>query len=224
MSRPHSFMAHPMSIRRVALRISILVSLACCIASAPASAQNRMYKCVDAKGKTYYTQTPPAECLGRDTQIINSKSGSVVNKIEGQLTPEQQAQRDEEKKKKAEQEALAREERRKNTALLNTYSSEKDINDARARALKENEAGIKETEKRIASALKRQKELDSEKEFYVKTAPPPKLAQDLRNNEVDMKNQRELLEVQKKQVSTINTKYGEDKRRFLELTKGGSKR
>ena len=199
-------------------------ALAIGLASSTAQAQGRMYKCVDAKGKTYYTQTPPSECLGRDTEVLSSKSGSVVRKIEGQLTPEQQAQRDEERKKKAELDAQAKEERRKNTALLNTYSSEKDIDDARARALKENEAGIKETEKRIASALKRKKELDDEKEFFAKKALPAKLEQDIRNNEVDMKNQQGLLEVQKKQVSTINAKYDEDKRRYLELTKGGAKR
>ena len=32
---------------------------------AAAQAQGRMYKCVDASGKTFYTQTPPKECLGR---------------------------------------------------------------------------------------------------------------------------------------------------------------
>ena len=224
MFKSHSFTVPPMLHRTAGFRFLVLVAIACSMAAGTASAQSRMYKCVDAKGKTYYTQTPPAECLGRDTEILNSKSGSVVRKVEGQLTPEQLAQREEEKKKKAEQEAQAREERRKNTALLNTYSSEKDITDARARALKENEAGIAATEKRIAAALKRQKELEGEKEFYVKTTVPAKLAQDIRSNEVDMKNQQGLLDVQKKQVSTINAKYDEDKRRYLELTKGGQKR
>lgn len=203
---------------------ALIVAIAAGLAAGTAVAQSRMYKCTDAKGKTYYTQTPPAECLGRDTQVLSTKSGSVMKKIEGALTPEQQAQRDEEKKKKAEQEALAREERRKNTALLNTYSSEKDIDEARARALKENEAGIAQTEKRIAGALKRKKELDNEKEFYAKKAPPAKLAEDIRNNEVELKNQQGLLDVQKKQVNTINAKYDEDRRRYLELTKGGAKR
>jgi len=202
----------------------IVVAIAAALSAGAAVAQSRMYKCTDAKGKTYYTQTPPAECLGRDTQVLSTKSGSVMKKIEGQLTPEQQAQRDDEKKKKAELEAQAREERRKNTALLNTYSSEKDIADARARALKENESGIAQTEKRIAGALKRRKELDDEKEFYAKQALPAKLGQDIRNNDVELKNQQGLLEVQKKQVSTINAKYDEDRRRYMELTKGGTKR
>src|SRR6266705_3023224 len=41
------------------------------LALAPAAAQERMYKCVDARGKVYYTQVPPPECLGRDTQELN---------------------------------------------------------------------------------------------------------------------------------------------------------
>src|SRR6266508_2069436 len=35
---------------------------------APAAAQERMYKCIDARGRVYYTQVPPPECLRRDTQ------------------------------------------------------------------------------------------------------------------------------------------------------------
>src|SRR6185436_14440661 len=66
----------------------------CGLMAGSAQAQSRMYKCVDAKGKTYYTQTPPAECLGRDTEVLNTKSGSVLKRIEGQLSPEQQAKRE----------------------------------------------------------------------------------------------------------------------------------
>ena len=128
------------------------------LAVAPATAQ-RMYKCVDAKGKVYYTQVPPAECLGRDTQELN-KSGTLMRKSQTPtaLTPEQQKAHEAERKKKLEDEERSKEERRKNMALLNTYSSEKDIDDARGRALKEAQAAIADTEKRIANAHKRKKE------------------------------------------------------------------
>ena len=49
------------------------------LAVAPAAAQQRMYKCVDARGKVYYTQVPPPECLGRDTQELD-KSGTPMRK------------------------------------------------------------------------------------------------------------------------------------------------
>src|SRR3977135_4369910 len=105
------------------------------LALAPAAAQERMYKCVDARGKVYYTQVPPPECLGRDTQELN-KSGSLIrrNPAVVPLTPAQEQAREAERKKKVEEEEKSKEERRKNLALLNTYSSERDIDDARASA------------------------------------------------------------------------------------------
>jgi hypothetical protein len=189
--------------------------------SAHTAAQQHMYKCVDDKGKVYYTQVPPKECIGRDTQEI-SRQGRVTKRTEAALTPEQQAAQEEEKKKQQEQEIAAREEKRKSQALLNTYSSEKDLEEARGRALKDNEVAVQEIERRLAGAEKRKKELDAEKEFYLKKPMPPKLQDEVKSNEVEITNQRDLLEAKKKQVAGINAKYDEDKRRYVELTKGAA--
>lgn len=190
------------------------------LAATPALGQT-MYKCKDARGKTYYTQLPPPECLGRETQELN-RSGTVIHRDEPvrALTPEQQAARAADLKKKQEADEKAKEERRKNLALLNTYASEKDIDNARENALKEAEAAIKDTEKRIADAQQRRKDLDKEKEFYLKKPMPLKLRQDIGNVDIEIKNQNELLEAKKKEISIINAKYDEDKRRYVELTSG----
>jgi hypothetical protein len=200
-------------------RLVLLTSLSVLLA-APAAAQ-RMYKCKDAQGNTYYTEIPPAQCLGRETDVLD-KSGVVVRKNEPAkaLTPEQEAAHEAAAKKKAEDDEKAMEERRKNMALLNTYASEKDIDDARARALDETQAAIVETQKRIDGALQRQKELAAEKEFYVKKPMPAKLRQDISNNEIEIKTQTELLDAKKKQIGIINTKYDDDKQRYILLTKG----
>jgi len=191
------------------------------LAVAPAAAQERMYKCVDAKGKVYYTQVPPPECLGRDTQELN-KSGTLIRKNPAAipLTPAQEQAREAERKKKLEEEERSREERRKNLALLNTYSSERDIEEARTRALAEAQGAIEDTERRIAGAQKRHKELEAEKEFYVKKPMPFKLKQEIANNEIEIENQFALLEAKKKEISTIKAKYDEEKRRYVELTSG----
>src|SRR6266568_8500259 len=200
---------------------TILLLCSTLLAVAPAAAQQRMYKCVDAKGKVYYTQVPPPECLGRDTQELD-KSGTPMRKSQTPtaLTPAQQKAREAELKKKIEAEERAKEERRKNLALLNTYSSERDIDDARARALKEAQDAIEATERSIAGAHKRREELESEKEFYVKKPMPLKLKRDISNNEIEITNQTVLLDAKKKEISTINAKYDEDKRRYMELTSG----
>jgi len=191
------------------------------LAAAPAAAQERMYKCVDARGKVYYTQVPPPECLGRDTQELN-KSGTLIRKNPAviPLSPAQEQAREAERRKKIEDEEKSKEERRKNLALLNTYPSEKDIEDARARALAEAQGAIEDTERSIVGAQKRQKELEAEKEFYVKKPMPFKLKQEIANNEIQIRNQTVLLDAKKKEINTINAKYDEDRRRYIELTSG----
>jgi len=183
----------------------------------------RMHKCTDAKGKVYYTQMPPAECLGRESQEL-SKSGVVVKKNEAALTPEQaaarEAERESERKKKMEDDLRAKEERRKNTALLNTYPTEKDIDEARARALKEIDDAIKDIEKKLFAMRTQQKNFDKEKEFYANKPLPQKLSDNIRRTEADIKAQENLLEAKKKESGVINARYDEDKRRYLELTTG----
>ena len=202
--------------RAIALAFA-LTALACSSASA-----QRKIKCVDAKGKTYYTQIPPPECAGKSTQEL-SKQGRVIKQNEV-LTPEQAAAREADNKKKSEQEQIAREERRKYTALLNTYSSEKDIEDARGRTLKQTEEQIKAIEKRIAAATLRRSNFEKEKEFYSKKPLPAKLTQDIQNNEIEINTQRELLDAKKRETGSINARYDEDKRRYLELTRGSAKK
>jgi len=195
----------------------VVLGLLLALASAPAPAQQRMFKCKDAQGKTYYTQTPPAECQGKEVDEM-SRQGRVVKKGEAPLTPEQIAAREAEDKRKKDEELAAKEEKRKNQALLNTYSSEKDIEDSRERALKQAELAAKDLEKRIAETQKRAKNLASEKEFYAKKPMPKKLEDDIKNNEMDLKVQLDAQAAKKKEVSDINAKYDEDKRRYLELT------
>ena len=202
----------------------LVLSLA---ALAPAVAQQsqpnqRMYKCTDARGHVYYTQVPPRECLGRETTELN-KSGSVIKRSERAPTSTEVQAREADKKKKAESDERAREERRKNTALLNTYSSEKDIEDQRARALKEAQDAIAASERAIVGAQKRQKELEAEKEFYTKKPMPAKLKQEMSNVDIEIKNQNALLEAKKREISTINARYDEDKRRYVELTAAAKK-
>ena len=195
----------------------VVLGIVFALAVAPAFAQQAMFKCKDDKGKTYYTQTPPPECLGKEMNEL-SKQGTVLKKREAALTPEQIAAREAEEMRKKEEEALAKEEKRKNQALLNTYSSEKDIEDSRQRALKQAEQAAKDIEKRIAESQQRAQKLAAEKEFYAKKPMPKKLQDDINNNELDLKGQNVTLAAKKKELGEINAKYDEDKRRYLELT------
>ena len=194
--------------------------LAATLALLPFAADAQSYRCVGKDGKKYYGQSLPPQCLGQPAEQLNAQ-GMVIKRIDPQASAaerERKVAEDEERKKR---EAVSKEEGRRNRALLATYTSDKDIEQARARALTENEGAIKDIERRIGALKKRQDDLKKELDFFQgKNKPPVKLEQDIKNNEFDVKTQQDLLVGKKKDVDSINARYNDDKRRYNELTKG----
>lgn len=191
-------------------------------ALAQAGAQSLTYRCVGKDGKKYYGQTVPQECLGMPVELLNSR-GRVIKRIDAHADAEARAAQEAEQKKKAEAEAAKREERRRHRALFATYTSVDDIEKARQRALEDNSKAVKEIEAQIAATKKRQAANAKEMEFYTgKNKPPARLEQDITNAEIDLKSYMAQIESKKKEVDSINAKYDDDKKRFLELT-GGKK-
>ncbi len=185
----------------------------------PLAAEAQMFRCTGKDGKKYYGQTVPPQCAGQPLEQLN-KQGSVVRRIEGQLTDEQRAAKEAEAKKKRDDAEAAKEDSRRNRALLATYTSERDIEDARGRTLKDNQLAVKDVETRIGKINQRQIALQKDMEFYQgKNKPPAKLLEDIKNAEIDLSAQQNLLAAKKKEVDTINAKYDDDKKRYMDLTR-----
>jgi chromosome segregation ATPase len=200
----------------------ISIALALMLAPMLASAQVT-YRCVGADGKKYYGSTIPPGCYGRPIEQIN-KQGMVVKRIDPEGEEKERAEKAASMAKKKDEDAASKEDIRRNRALLATYTSERDIEDARRRALADNEKAVKEVEGKIDSIKKARAKYEKELDFYQdkksgKAKPPPKLSEDLKNTEIDLKAQEDLLEAKKKEVSLINGKYDDDKKRFAELAK-----
>jgi hypothetical protein len=188
---------------------------------AQAQPASSSFRCVGKDGKKYYGQSVPPECIGLPVEQLN-REGMVIKRFDAQASAaerEKKAAEDVERKKR---EAISKEEGRRNRALLATYTNEKDIDAARARALKDNQGAVADIEKRIGGLKTRLNELKKELDFYTgKNKPPAKLAQDIQNTEFDIQTQEQLLASKKREVEQINQRYDEDKKRYLELTKGG---
>lgn len=218
------------------VRLAVLGALGATLAAAPlvASAQGKVqahtYRCVGKDGKKYYGQTIPRACIGQPIEALSSQ-GTVLYRVDPEGDEKLRAEKEAEAAKKREMEAANREESRRNRALLATYTSEKDIEDARSRSLADNAKLVREVEARIEAIKKRQAGYAKEMEFYSDGArpagkaksggakPPQKLLEDIRTAEVDLKLQEQALAERKKQVGAINTKYDEDLRRYRSLTK-----
>jgi len=221
--------------------------LAAALALAPLAAQAQpvpganTYRCVGNDGKKYYGSVIPPQCVGRLIEQISSQ-GTVLRRIDPEGDEKMRLVKEAEAAKKREDDAIAKAASRRNRALLATYTSDKDIEEPRGRALADNAKAVKDIEQRIGEIKKRQAAHDKEMEFYKEgavkpstdkkgasgaSAPqakgepkvPPKLLQDVKNTEVELTAQEHLRGLKKKEIETINAKYDEDKRRFGELTK-----
>jgi hypothetical protein len=199
------------------MKTRILV-LAAALLLPPLAADAQSFRCTSKDGKKYYGSAVPPQCIGQPVEVMNQQ-GRVVRRIDPEGTEKERAEKEAAEAKKREQLAVQREAARRNRALLATYTSTKDIDEARKRALDHNQKATQEVETRIEQIKKRQAGYEKELELYKgKGSPPARLADDARNTEVDLKYQEELLAVRRKEVEQINTRYDEDKKRYSQLT------
>lgn len=199
-------------IRNAALMTAVLLA-------APLAAQAQTYRCTAKDGKKYYASTIPPQCIGRPVEELSAQ-GTVVRRFDPEADERVREQKEAALEKKREEETASRETARRNSALLATYTSERDIDDARTRALADNQRAVKDVESRIDDIRKRRAGYDKELEFYKGgNQPPARLTEDIQNNEVELKANQELLEMKKKEVEHINARYEEEKKRYAQLTR-----
>ena len=198
------------------------------LATLAATSAGAAYKCVDEKGKTHIGDTPPAACANVMMYEI-SRSGAVLRKIEPSLTPEQLQQKQVDDARKLEAERVAAEQKRLDTALLQTFSSEKEFDVVRDRNIEPLNSRIKNAQERIVAVEKRMKEVDEEMEFYkagkksrdkkANEAPKPLL------DEIErLKNEKATLQKgiasSEKEITDLRAKFDVDKKRWVALKRG----
>jgi len=206
----------------MASRIALIAAAALIAAPLAAEAQQKgeryTYRCTGTDGKKYYGSTIPTACLGQPIDQLNER-GIRVKRIDPAGDEKARLEKEAEEKRLADEAAEKREALRRSRALLATYTSVKDIDSARRRALTDNQKAVQEAQSRIEMLKKRRAGYDKELEFYKDGAkPPPKLTEDIRATDVDIEATQGLLASKQTETQNINAKYDEDKRRYQELT------
>jgi hypothetical protein len=204
--------------------LAVLAATGLMIAPLVAQAQKKeeqyTYRCTGIDAKKYYGQTIPQACLGQPLELIN-KQGMVVRRIDPQGDEKARLAKEAEEQKKREMELAQKDAQRRHRALLATYTSEKDIEEARGRALREHQQQLQEVETRIEAIKKRQARHEKDLELYKdsgKGTPPARLQEEITNAEIDLKAQETLLAAKKKEAEGINARYNDDRRRYQEAT------
>ena len=181
------------------LRAAIVLA----IAMLPLTAFAQSYRCVGTDGKKYYGSSVPPQCLGQPVEQLDNR-GMVVKRIGAQVSADERAKKEAEEAESKKRAAVAKDQGRRDSALLASYTSEKEIDVARARALESPQQAIKDTENRIAALTKR------------RSAPN----EDVRAIDNEIKTQQGVLAARKKEIDAINTRYDEDKKRYIAIKQG----
>lgn len=185
-----------------------------------ATAQGALtYRCAGNDGKKYYGSTIPMQCAGRLVEVLNS-SGLVVKRIDPeQEERDRQAKLAKEGKAPSQQTPQERDEERRNRALLATYTSVKDVEDARARALADNAQQSGRFEQRIKELQVRKTRYQKELDTYKKDGKASRTIEDnITNVDLEIAAQENLIQQKKAEIPSINARYDEDVRRYKSLT------
>jgi hypothetical protein len=179
------------------------------------SAEAKNYKWVDEKGETQYGEVVPPEFANKDKVQIDDK-GRVVKSKEKDKESAVDSSSSESRKLALK---AAAEQRRKDKALLNTYSNEKEIDLARERNLQQVEANINSIKLLQKSA---QDSLDSfRKEVSGLKAGkqiPASLQADISASENKVEKLKQDLEAANSKAATVRANFEADKIRYRELT------
>lgn len=172
--------------------------------------------CCDVEGKRTCGDPAPQQCINRAKTVFGK--GGVAKEVEAPLTVEQRAAREAEEARKKEEERKAAEQGRKDRALLDSYTNEREIDAARDRAIADIEKNAEQAKNRLEAAQAKQRKFDQEKEFYLKKPMPAHLKRQIEGNEAEIAAQQKALTQKDADITAVRERYELDKQRYLKLS------
>jgi chromosome segregation ATPase len=200
------------------VRAISLVALLFVIGSA--QAQSGKIVCwKDKSGKTSCGDKVPPEFQDNSVKELN-RQGITVKESTPPMTPEQKkAQQAEAERKKAENQ-IAAEQHRKDKALLETFTTVKEIDLKRNRDIQLIESNIEAQQANLKNATDRQADARIRMEQYKKENKPvpASLQEDYDRSESNKTKIQAQITQKRKDIVDLNLQYDEMKKRFAELT------
>jgi chromosome segregation ATPase len=190
------------------------------LAGADGAAGGRIYKWTDEKGVTHYGESIPAEYRNQAATEMTER-GLAVRKIESAAALEAQRRTAQEKAlaERDEQKRLF-EQRRRDMALVNTYTTLREIDDARERnlagpiqALRALEPRMKRVQDELAALQRQAQNLGNSGK-----AVPEFVRQDIEEKKLELAEMMAEKERHESQIQAIRARYEADKKRYMELT------
>jgi DNA repair exonuclease SbcCD ATPase subunit len=204
------------------LRAVLLITLLLTIGLGPSHAQ-KIVCWKDKAGKVLGCgDKVPPEYQDNAVKELNQR-GVTVNQSAPALTTEQKRAQQADVDRKAAEEQKMAEQRRKDRALLDTFSTEKEIDLKRNRDIQLIESNIEAQQTNLKNASDRQADARSRIEQLKKEGKPvpAPLQEDYDRAEASRTKIQTQIVQKRKDITELNQQYDEMKKRFAEL-KGGA--
>ncbi len=203
--------------------VVVVAGLALALGLADAAGAAKIYKWTDERGVTHYGEVIPPEYKDQAAQEMSSH-GITLRKWDSAatstVTPEQRKAAEDKAVREREEKQRAFEQRRRDLALVNTYTSAQEIDEARDRTLQLPTQAIRGLEPRLKKAHARLASLEQQAAGLVKAGKrgPDVLGSDITEQKLEVETIQAEIERHKAQIEVIKAKYEQDKRRYLEVT------
>ena len=181
-------------------------------------AQAAMYKWVDTQGRTHYGDTLPQRATGC-ANVELDKQGLAIKQNAGALTPEQRQQRAAEQVHLQQELQAKTEQKRRDTALLNTYTSPAEIDLARDRSLEQAKSTIKGSQIQLSQLRAQQAQLDQQMALIARSKRPipSHITAAQGANAREIARMEGVIAQKNKEIAAIRGRFDADKARFIEL-------
>jgi multidrug efflux pump subunit AcrA (membrane-fusion protein) len=198
--------------------VILLVGLAWLPGLAQAGA-GKIYKWVDEKGVTHYGQSIPVEYKDQAATEMN-KQGVTMRKLDAAAVAAEQRKAAEERAVKEREDKLRNsEQRRRDLALINTYTSVREIDEHRDRSLQVPMQTLRGLEPRMRKAQERLESLKSQAAALSKKGKSTENVElDIADEKAEIDGIKAEMDRGQSQIEAIRAKFDADKKRFMELS------
>lgn len=197
------------------LAARVAIALVAAVFAGTASAAGT-YKWTDEQGVVHYSDKAPPETPAKGATMLD-KQGRQVKKIDPPLSPEHvKAKADDEER----QRALAKikdDQARKDRALMQSYTSESEIDIARSRAISTLESQIKSAETFSADLTRRQKNIAKQKANYGSKPIPIEIEREATAIGNELSRQAILIRQKQEELTQVTAKYDTITQRWREI-------
>jgi PAS domain-containing protein len=206
-------------VRRTTVLLTMLLA-GVCLFALTSNADAGLYKWKDDRGIIHYSDQMPADAVNRANLQLN-KQGLTVRKTE-QARPSTQpvatSEADEVRIRQAERDKLLA--ARRDRALIESYTNEKEIDLAKTRAVATIDGQVQSAQAYVAQMQKRRDELEGKKGTYAPRPVPGALVLEIETIDAEIARQHEFIAAKQKESATVAARYDAEKQRFRELRSG----